>query len=120
MDTSKRSTREVFESHLRLRQEGKLEDDLALNYAHDVVQLTGASGVRRGHDGVRAGAQELRELLPQARYTYVRREVEGEVAFLVWDAESDAGRVRGGCDTFLIRDGLIVVQTIQYRLEGRD
>jgi hypothetical protein len=119
MAQPQRSTREVFESHLRLRKEGKLEEDLALNYAPDVVQLTAASGVRRGHDGVRAGAQELREQLPNSEYRYVCREVEGEIAFLVWEADSTAGRVRNGVDTFLIRGGKIVLQTIQYCVEPR-
>lgn len=34
-----RSTREVLEDHLRLRREGDLEEDLARNYAEDVVLL---------------------------------------------------------------------------------
>jgi hypothetical protein len=117
MTSRARSAREVFDSHLRLRQEGKLEEDLARNYAASVVQLTAYSGVRRGHDGVRAGAQELRIQLPEVRFQYVLCEVEGHVAFLVWDAESTAGRVAGGADTFLIRSGKIVLQTIQYRVE---
>jgi hypothetical protein len=115
-----RSTRDVFESHLHLRQQRKLEEDLALNYSPGIVQLTGSSGVRRGHDGVRAGAQELCEQLPDADFSYVLCEVDGEVAFLVWDAQSANGCVRRGADTFLIRDGKIVVQTIQYRVEAID
>jgi hypothetical protein len=116
MDSAGRSPREVFESHLALRQQHRLEDDLALNYDERVVQLTAWSGRRCGHDGVRAGARELRQLLPGATYEYVLREVDGEVAFLVWNARSPGGTVHGGADTFLIRGGKIVVQTIAYRV----
>lgn len=37
---SARRTHEVFDDHLRLRLEGRLEGDLARNYAEDVVLLT--------------------------------------------------------------------------------
>jgi hypothetical protein len=116
MSSAERSTRDVFESHLRLRLQQKLEEDLALNYAPDVVQLTATSGIRRGHDGVRSGARELARELPGARFEYVLCEVEGEIAFLVWNAESDRGSVLAGADTFLIRGGKIQVQTIQFRV----
>lgn len=120
MASPHRSTHEVFHSHLRLRREGRLEEDLALNYSPDVVQLTASSGVRRGHDGVRSGAQELRQQLPDAGFRYRVCEVEGDIAFLVWDAECANGCVQGGADSFLIRDGKILVQTIQYRVEPLD
>jgi hypothetical protein len=55
--------------------------------------------------------------LPDVTFEYVQQWVEGEVAMLVWDARSSAGIVRGAADTFLIRNGRIVVQTIQYRVE---
>lgn len=53
-----RTTDEVLNDHLRLRLEGDLEDDMARNYAADVVLLTGC-GVFRGHDGVRASADSV-------------------------------------------------------------
>jgi hypothetical protein len=50
-DLAARSTREVFEDHLRLAEENDLEGDLERNVAEDVVMLTGR-GVFRGHAGV--------------------------------------------------------------------
>lgn len=38
--THARSTREVFQDHVRKRQEECFEEDLRLNYAEDVVLLT--------------------------------------------------------------------------------
>lgn len=50
-----RLTEEVFEDHLRLRIENRLEEDLARNYAEDVVLLTVNSNAC-GHDAIRMSA----------------------------------------------------------------
>jgi hypothetical protein len=111
-----RSTQEVFEDHLRCRQAGALEDDLARNYAEDVVLLTGF-GVYRGKEGVRQLARKLHEQLAGICYDYRTRLVEGEFAFLEWTAQCATARVCDGADSFWIRDGRIAVQTIHYTVE---
>ncbi len=113
--TSRRSTQDVLEDHLRLRLQGvaKIEEDIARNYADDVVLLTGC-GVFRGHEGVRRSAQILHKHLPCSRYRYRTTLIDGEVAFLEWTARCKSTHVEDGADTFLIRDGRIVVQTIHY------
>jgi hypothetical protein len=117
-DITTRSAAQVFESHLELRKRNDLETDLATNYAKDVLQLT-CTGIYHGHDGVRASAQELGKCLPDGEYTYVKRLVEGEVAFLVWTGRSPAGHVCDGVDSFVIRDGRIVAQTIHYTVDHK-
>jgi len=117
--TPARSAAEVFDSHLRLRECNDLEADLRTNYAADVVLLT-CTGVFRGHEGVRASAAELRRYFPDGKYDYVHRMVEGDVAFLVWTGCSPVGEVKDGADTFVIRDGRIVVQTIHYTVDHHD
>ncbi len=108
-----RTVREVFEDHLRCRRRHAVEEDIARNYAEDVVLLT-AQGALRGHDGVRHAASLLLEQLPGATYDYRTRLVEGEVAFLEWAARAEGARVEDGADSFLIRGGRILVQTIHY------
>src|SRR4051812_5042659 len=78
-----RSTREVFEDHLALRLKGYIETDIARNYSPSVVAITN-HGRFTGHEGIRAGARLLQKLLPDARFRYVNRVVEGEIAFLEW------------------------------------
>lgn len=109
-----RTTREVFEDHLRLAGQKDLEADLH-NYASDIVILTGF-GTYQGHDGVRDAARLLEEQIPDATYRYDVTLVSGEMAFLEWTATADGVRVEDGVDSFLIRDGKIRVQTIHYRL----
>jgi hypothetical protein len=114
--TNMRSTQEVFDDHLREGRVGSVEDDLPRNYAEDVAVLTG-HGIYRGHDGVRHLAQLLREELPDAMFEYHTTLVDGEIAFLEWTAHSDVAQVADGADSFLIRDGRILVQTIHYTVK---
>ena len=112
-----RSTDEVFEDHLRLRLEQKLEDDLARNYAPDVVLLTVNSNAT-GHDAIRMSAARLADQLPNARFEIIAKQVNGRFAMLVWRATSDRFDAVDGADGFVIEDGLIRCQTIHYRLQG--
>jgi hypothetical protein len=111
-----RSPREVLDDHLRLRAEGDLETDLARNYAPDVVVLC-SYGALRGLDAMRRSATDLKEQLPNARFDYKLHEVEGEYGYLLWSAESDTCRVPEGADSYVMRNGRIVMQSIYYRLE---
>ena len=117
-DARSRPPAEVFESHLALRKAHDLEADLRTNYAEDVVLLT-CTGTFHGHEGVRASARELQDAFPDGDYDYVHRAVEGEVAFLVWTGRSQAGEVNDGADSFVIRDGRIVAQTIHFTVDRK-
>jgi hypothetical protein len=110
-----RTAREVFDDHLRIGMEGTVEDDIERNYASSVVLLT-SDGISRGHDGLRDQAAKMQRELPNCTFHYETR-LEGELAFLEWTAEADGARVRDGADSYLIRDGRIVAQTIHYTVE---
>lgn len=110
-----RSTKEVLDRHLELRQKGDLETDLQENYSEEVVLLTDNSVVH-GHDGLRYSADRLAVQLPESKFKYVSKSVEGEYALLVWKAHSNKKDVHDGADSFVIRDGKIIMQTIFYRL----
>jgi ketosteroid isomerase-like protein len=111
-----RSTGEVINDHLEQGKHGSLEEDLPRNYAEDVTVVI-ADGLYQGHDGVRALAERLRSELPHAAFQYTTVVVHGDVAFLEWTGEGDGARVRDGVDTFVVRDGKIVAQTIHYTVE---
>jgi len=116
MEPPPRTTAEVFDDHLDRADRNDLEGDIAANLAPDCVLLT-TYGRFDGHAGVRAAAALLAEQVPQARYRYVQRTVHGDIAFLEWTAEGQGRRVRDGADSFLVRDGRIVVMTIHYTVE---
>ena len=110
-----RSADDVFEDHLHLRSLGDVETDLEKNYADDIVLLC-ELGVLTGRDAVRKSARRLGLQLPEAEFQFPTREVRGEYAFLVWTARSQQFEVNHGADSFVIRNGRIVAQTIFYRL----
>ncbi|HZS02156.1 MAG TPA: nuclear transport factor 2 family protein [Chloroflexota bacterium] len=115
MATTVRSTEEVFRDHLRLRAAHDLDADLQCNYAPDVVLLC-RYGVFVGLDEVRESAARLHHQLPHARYEYLSCQTHGEYAFLEWRAESETCHVEDGADSYVIRGGRIVMQTIHYTL----
>ena len=110
-----RQAREVVDDHLRLRSQGELGTDLERNYADDVVVLC-ELGAPRGRDAIRRSACHLGLQLPDAELQFPTKLVEGEHAFLVWKARSQRFEVDDGADSFVIRGGRILAQTIFYRL----
>lgn len=112
---STRSAQQVFEDHLRLRLQGRLEEDLARNYAADVILLTVNSN-DCGHDALRNSARRLRDQLPGAKFELIKKQVRERYALLIWRASSERFDAADGADTFFIQDGLIRLQTIHYRL----
>lgn len=113
-----RSAEEVLHDHLERRKQGDLRGDIAANYADDVLVIS-KDGVFRGHDGVRHTASILEEMLPAAEFSYDLVRIADGVGLLSWSARAANGaRTRFGADTFVIRDGLIRVQTIHYDVGG--
>jgi hypothetical protein len=113
-----RSVREIVNDHLELARSGEIDDDLRRNYAPDVTCFT-SDGIHRGHDALRRLAQRLFDEPPGAVFEYTTVLVDGDVGFLEWTATSEAVQVRDGADSFLVRDGRIVAQTIHYTVEPR-
>jgi hypothetical protein len=113
-----RSTADVFADHLGLRAEAQLEEDLKRNYSEEVILLH-QFGVQHGRAGVRESAHRLQDQLRGGRYEYVARRVEGEYALLLWRATSASARIEHGVDSFVIRDGHIVMQTVHYEVLPR-
>jgi hypothetical protein len=111
-----RTTREVLDDHLALRLSGDLETDIQRNYAPDVV-LISLTGVRRGHQGVRDQAAELLDVMRGGEYRYRKVLVADDYGYLEWDAESDKGRISKGSDSYVVRDGRLVAQTVHYYVE---
>lgn len=109
-----RSTREVLDAHLARRRAGDLEGDLRENYADDVVVLAWGEGVQRGKEGVRYLASVLRTYVPDGQYRYGTVHVADEYALLQWSASAGGTQVHDGADSFVIRSGRIVAQTIHF------
>lgn len=112
-DDKPRTVKEVFDDHLQQAREGTVEDDFARNYAEDVLLLTGC-GIYRGREGLMALTDLLMKQVPNPRFEYRTRLFERDVAFLEWSARGDGAEVHDGADSYVIRNGRIVAQTIHY------
>ncbi len=108
-----RSTTQVFEDHLMKRLGDKVEEDIKENYSPNVILLTG-TGAFHGYDGVRQSAAELTRYLGEGKFVYRHTLVEDEYAFLEWTAVSGSRAVLDGADSFVIRNGKIIFQSIHY------
>jgi SnoaL-like domain len=111
-----RSTIEVLKDHLERRERGDIEGDLEHNYAQGIVLLC-ERGVLKRRDAVRTSAKALADQLPDARFEFPFKAIDGEHALLHWSARSANAYVDFGVDTFVIRDGRIVLQTVSYELK---
>jgi ketosteroid isomerase-like protein len=109
-----KETNSVLDNHISAAQRGDLEGVLS-DYSEDSVLYLPQGPVR--------GIAELREFFrgfltkppsgfPKA-FELVRRDVDGEIAYIVWKAEPG---VHLATDTFLVRNGKIMVQTFAASL----
>jgi len=113
-----RSTAQVLEDHLRLRQAAQLDMDLEQNYASDVILLCD-HGAFKGRDAARKSGDDLTAQLPDGRFEYVVKYVTAEYAYVHWTADSTTNRIEDGADTFVIRSVRIIMQSIFLSLKPR-
>jgi ketosteroid isomerase-like protein len=112
-----RSPQEVYQHHAEVLIAGDLEG-IVEDYAEDAVFIT-PTGVQRGKDGVRAGFTQLLADVPSAEWQVPTQIFEGDVLFIEWSAHAEKTFVEDGIDTFVFRDGEIVVQTVRYTLQQK-
>jgi hypothetical protein len=109
-----RTTREVLDHHLRCRANGDLDGDVRANYHPDVILLY-PEGELHGHAGVRKLADELSRYQPHG-FRCLRLLTADEMAVLEWcgiGGRTDTLELEG-MESFIVRDGLIVAQTVNY------
>jgi ketosteroid isomerase-like protein len=111
-----RTAQDVFRDHAQAMASGDLAR-IVSDYADDAVFITHA-GVLHGKDGVRDAFAKIFEDLPDVRWEVHTRILEGDVLFLEWTAYAEGSRTADGVETFIARDGVIVVQTAHYTMRG--
>jgi ketosteroid isomerase-like protein len=112
-----RTPQEVFAHHAEALGAGDL-DEIVADYTDAAAFITPA-GVLRGKDGVRAGFTQLLGDVPNAAWEVPAQVYEGDVLFIERRADAAKTRVEDGIDTFIVRDGLIRVQTVRYSLQHK-
>ncbi|NLX77278.1 MAG: nuclear transport factor 2 family protein [Clostridiaceae bacterium] len=108
---SKRTTMEVLDHHITHLAAGNLEE-VVMDYADDAFIVT-MNGVVKGKDEIRAFFENnIKNVLPPDSVNIIEKKtVHGEIGYIVWNAVSKYYRFRFGTDTFVIKNGRIVMQT---------
>jgi ketosteroid isomerase-like protein len=112
-------TEEVLGKHLTAFGSGNVDAILA-NYAEDaVIMVPGAT--MRGHKDIRPMFEGLVAEFGQPGVTFemLNQGVDGDVALIVWKAETGKAVYDLGTDTFIIRDGKIVQQTVAAKVTNK-
>jgi hypothetical protein len=110
-----RTPQEVFQHHAEPHGAEDI-DAIVSDYADDAMFIT-PDGVLRGKEGVREAFVKLTWEVPGAEWTLATQIYEDDILLLEWTATSPGSRVEDGIDTFVVRDGLIRVQTVRYTLQ---
>ena len=109
-------TEKVLDHHLKAFGDRDITAILA-DYTEDSVLLT--------PDGPIKGSEQLRPLFeaffadfakPGAVFEMKQRIIDGEVAYIVWTAETADNHYELGTDTFIVKDGKIAVQTFAAKV----
>jgi ketosteroid isomerase-like protein len=112
-----RSPQEVFQHHGEVLFKGDLEG-IVSDYSDDAVFIS-PNGVLRGKDGIREAFTKLLADVPDAEWNVPTQVYEGDVLFIEWSAHAEKTFVEDGIDTFIFRDGQIVLQTVRYTLQHK-
>lgn len=112
-----RTVEEVLEHHIRTLAAGELEEVLK-DYCEESCLLN-MNGAVRGLDALRAFFKDSIEncLPPDARQEVTVKRISGEMAYIVWNADSRFYHIPMGTDTFIIRGGKIVMQSFAGIME---
>ncbi len=110
------ATQTVLEHHLQCFGSGDLEGILA-DYTPASVLMT-PQGVMRGPSEMRPFFSTVMAEFGQPGTTFAMKTVlvEGDTAFILWDAETPDNRYESANDTFVVRDGRIAVQTFAAKV----
>ncbi len=106
-----RTVDEVLDHHIRVLAAG-LVDEVVYDYAAEAIIIT-SDGVVQGLDEIRQFfTNSVASVLPPSSVSMFHKKITcGEMAFIVWSAETPFYSIPFGTDTFVIRNGQIVEQT---------
>jgi ketosteroid isomerase-like protein len=95
--------------------------DIARDYADDAIFITATNmgdgilerNIIRGKEAIRSVFESVfTNILPEgSSMEFTSQIVEGEVAYITWSAKAASFNIPIATDTFVIRDGKIIVQT---------
>lgn len=113
-----RTTQEVFEDHLKCRLQGDTTGDAERNYDKDVVILS-SKGMFHGRKGILESADILDRDLRDGSFEFNTVWIKGNYVFLEWTGRAKDTVIGDGADSFVIKNGKIIFQSIHYTVSKR-
>jgi ketosteroid isomerase-like protein len=110
------STQEILDHHL-LCFTGLDLDGIIADYASDAILFT-PSGTLKGRDAIHAMFHALFAEFSKPGFSAAMESqfVEGEYAYILWNAQSADNTYEIATDTFVIRGGKIVAQSFTAKI----
>jgi ketosteroid isomerase-like protein len=111
------STKDVADHHLESLLAGDLEETMK-DY-DDTSVFISPNGVARGREEITAVfTRLLSTIFAPGTYTLTVDfdHVEGDVAMIMWHADCQGVTIPLGTDTMIIRDGVILTQTVAVKV----
>jgi len=107
------TTESVLNHHLDAFMDQDMEEILA-DYDDDSVVVTNTNGSFHGLDEIRTLFEGLFAEFEQSGVDFQQDQqvIEGDIAYITWNAETPDNSYEFATDTFLIRDGTIETQTL--------
>jgi len=114
------TTESVLDHHLEAFGDQNLEETM-VDYSEDAVLIT-QGATSRGHEEIRGVFEDFYAEFSQegVEFSLEERTVEGECAYIVWNARTPDNDYEFATDTFVIRDGEIVAQTLGTVVTARE
>ena len=115
------TTESVLDHHLDAFADRDIEETLA-DYDDDSVVVTNTDGSFHGLEEIRTLFEGLFAEFGQSDVDFEldRTETEGDVAYIVWHAETPDNSYEFATDTFVVRDGTIRTQTLGAVVTPKD
>jgi ketosteroid isomerase-like protein len=113
------STKDVLDHHLKCFGEGNLEGILS-DYSSDAV-LFMPTGPLQGPDAIKPVFQAMFSEFakPGASFAMRQKSVEGDYAYILWNAETADNSYDAATDTFVVRNGKIVAQSFAAKITSK-
>jgi hypothetical protein len=107
------STKSVLDHHLAAFGAGDVDATMADDAEESV--MIGTQGTSRGLNEIRATFERIYGtvfVLGEYEFTLDSEHIEGEIAYITWHASTPTLDVPFASDTYVIRDEVIVAQTV--------
>lgn len=110
----------VVNHHLEAFCNGDI-DELMIDYTERSVLITPQRTLRNFNEICALLYKFITDVVPPGcDFELSKKIIDGDIAYLIWSAESDNYRIPFGTDTYIIKNGKIETQTVAMVLEKKN